>query len=70
MKANEKDVALADLYAHRKKENDLRKVEKEFQLKLRLDKVGQFHTFVVLYYVLLILLTDVGHKVSYILPAF
>lgn len=38
-RAEEKERMLAELYARRKKENDLRRVEQEFQLKLRLDKV-------------------------------
>jgi phosphopantothenoylcysteine synthetase/decarboxylase len=38
-KAAIKDAALADLYKQRKKEHDLKKVETDFELKLRLDKV-------------------------------
>lgn len=38
-RAEEKERLLAELYARRKKENDIRKVESEFELKLRLDKV-------------------------------
>lgn len=38
-RAEEKERVLAELYARRKKENDLKKVESEFELKLRLDKV-------------------------------
>ncbi|KAG1681357.1 hypothetical protein FOA52_007405 [Chlamydomonas sp. UWO 241] len=38
-KAKSKDAALADLYKQRKKEHDLKKVETDFELKLRLDKV-------------------------------
>ena len=37
--AEEKDRILADLYARRKKENDIKKCEQEFEMKLRLDKV-------------------------------
>jgi signal recognition particle GTPase len=39
-RAEEKERLLAELYARRKKENDIRKVEQEFEMKLRLDKVG------------------------------
>lgn len=38
-RAEEKDRLLAELYARRQKENDLKKVQTEFELKLRLDKV-------------------------------
>mmetsp|Transcript_36136 Transcript_36136/g.80419 ORF Transcript_36136/g.80419 Transcript_36136/m.80419 type:complete len:530 (-) Transcript_36136:827-2416(-) len=38
-RAEEKERMLAELYARRKKENDIKKVETEFELKLRLDKV-------------------------------
>lgn len=38
-KAEEKDRALAELYARRKKEHDIKKCESEFALQLRLDKV-------------------------------
>lgn len=38
-KADEKERALAELYQRRKRENDIKKVETEFELKLRLDKV-------------------------------
>ncbi len=38
-RANQKDQALAELYARRKKEHDIKKCEQEFELKLRLDKV-------------------------------
>jgi len=38
-RAAEKERLLAELNARRKKENDLRKVDSDFQLKLRLDKV-------------------------------
>jgi len=38
-RAEEKERLLAELYARRKKENDIRKVEQEFEMKLRLDKV-------------------------------
>lgn len=37
--AEEKDRVLAELYARRKKENDIKKCEQEFEMKLRLDKV-------------------------------
>lgn len=40
-RALEKERMLAELYAQRKKEHDLRKVDLEFQLKLRLDKVDR-----------------------------
>lgn len=39
-RAEAKERMLAELYAQRRKEHDLKKVEQEFQLKLRLDKVG------------------------------
>ena len=39
-RAEEKDRLLAELYARRKKENDIKKCEQEFEMKLRLDKVG------------------------------
>lgn len=38
-RAEDKDRALAELYAKRKKEHDIKKCEAEFELKLRLDKV-------------------------------
>ncbi len=38
-RADQKDQMLAQLYAQRKKEHDLKRVDQEFQLKLRLDKV-------------------------------
>lgn len=38
-RAEDKDQSLNVLYSTRKKEHDLKKVEQEFQLKLRLDKV-------------------------------
>ncbi|MEW5317729.1 MAG: hypothetical protein WDW38_009006 [Sanguina aurantia] len=38
-KAKDKECALAELYAQRKKDNDIRRVEREFELKTRLDKV-------------------------------
>ncbi|KAF5839744.1 hypothetical protein DUNSADRAFT_18746 [Dunaliella salina] len=38
-RAAEKERLLAELNARRKKENDLKKVDSDFQLKLRLDKV-------------------------------
>ena len=37
--AEEKDRMLAELYQKRKKENDIKKAEAEFEMKLRLDKV-------------------------------
>jgi len=37
--AEEKDRLLAELYQKRKKENDIKKAEAEFEMKLRLDKV-------------------------------
>eukprot|EP00798_Chlamydomonas_sp_ICE-L_P017638 gene17640-23981_t len=39
MKAEEKERALAELYLQRKKEMDIKKVNTEFELKLRHDKV-------------------------------
>ncbi len=41
-RAEEKDRMLAQLYAQRKKEHDIKKVEQEFHLKLRLDKVSVY----------------------------
>jgi len=41
--AEEKDRLLAELYQKRKKENDIKKAEAEFEMKLRLDKVGRRH---------------------------
>ena len=38
-RAEEKDRMLAELYAQRKKEMDMKKVEREFHLTMRLDKV-------------------------------
>ncbi|MEW5303604.1 MAG: hypothetical protein WDW36_006280 [Sanguina aurantia] len=38
-RAKDKECALAELYAQRKKDNDIRRVEREFELKTRLDKV-------------------------------
>ncbi|KAG1662076.1 hypothetical protein FOA52_011551 [Chlamydomonas sp. UWO 241] len=38
-RAEQKDRELAELYARRKKENDIKKLESDFELKLRLDKV-------------------------------
>ena len=38
--AEEKDRMLAELYQKRKKENDIKKAEAEFEMKLRLDKVS------------------------------
>ena len=40
-KAAEKERELADLAAQRKRENDIRRVEKEFELKKRLDRVDE-----------------------------
>ncbi|GFH30687.1 uncharacterized protein HaLaN_29581, partial [Haematococcus lacustris] len=38
-RAEEKERMLSELYEKRRKENDLKRVEQDFQLKLRLDKV-------------------------------
>mmetsp|Transcript_3797 Transcript_3797/g.6305 ORF Transcript_3797/g.6305 Transcript_3797/m.6305 type:complete len:532 (+) Transcript_3797:99-1694(+) len=38
-RAEDKEQMLSDLYQRRKKEHDIKKVESEFHLKLRLDKV-------------------------------
>lgn len=40
-KAEQKERELADLAAQRKRENDIRRVEKEFELKKRLDRVDE-----------------------------
>ena len=37
-RAQEKEHVMAEMLAKRKKENDLKKVETDFQLKLRLDR--------------------------------